>query len=445
MKTLSKEVAVAAGALVLVVSVIVGVMAGYYRVESKFSDLSVGNIRLNSVYEIPHSHSIGMNVSFNVKNNMPYTINLNHLTYMLSVNNDRVGTAKADSLSLPPHSSKNVNINVKISGADALKAVNESLAKKSMELGVGVNYVTDVKLLNTLTFTRITRNIHAVNEVDVSRFVKQGNGSLLESRKLPHPIKVIKTVWESGGEIIDHAVDLQPVNVSVTVLVTQDIKAAIQATKSKHLCICIMRDIRVLRDKIMKCMNVPTNLAVGKHTFVIRFVVDKHLLLRGYYISVGYMMPNGKLRSYWVMDNHYPPRLKALWPSFISSVWWEANGHKVNSVKAGTWVTAHITFYANGVGLPPITARICVREDIAHGKDHNAKCVFRALPLVIPGKRFSTTVRFKAEYHHHSYFFFSTYTRGYYITVKFENIYTKSSLLSWEMSNHYPPRLRVKK
>jgi len=455
LKKWARESLIAVGAASILALVVIGSLIGYYSVRSDLSGVSVNNLRLSSIYALPNTYGIGMNVSFKVINSLTHELNLRSVTYVLSVDGVRVGDIRVGSLAIPPSSSKDVSIRVSVTDPKALEAINKSLLRGSMKLGVGVNYAVNVKLFNMLTFTNAMHATHITQVVSVGRFLKHEGGAvpLQASQNVgPHAIKVTRVTWLVSGKQVDKVVDGQVVTAVISATATEDVKKALKEAQSDYLEICVMHDYKVLSDTRTKCVKVPEDMKQGdSRVFTITFTAKDKFALRGYYVSVGYgsggsgqTIGTGIYIPYWSMDNHYPPRLRITDPSFKASVQWFANGHEVNSVRAGTDTYAKVTIQAVN-GLPKSSVKICVREDIAHGSDKDTKCVTYTIPDLTPQSSFTVGIRFKAEYHHHSYFFFSTYTRGYFVTMKFKGVYSGSSELSWEMSNHYPPRLRVKK
>jgi len=449
----SREVVVAVGAAILFALVVLGSLIGYYGAEGNLNGVSVSDVRLNSIYALPDTYGVGMNVSFKVTNDLTHDLNLRSVTYVLSVDGVRVGEIDVGSLNMPPSSGRDVSVRLNVTEPEALEAINKSLVEGRMELGVGVNYGVDVKLFNVLTFTSARHAAHATQAVSLGRFLKHEGSTLLQASQSPgpHAVKVTRVTWLVGGKEVDRVVDGQVVTAVISATAVEDVRKALEEAQSDRLEICVMHDYKVLADTRTKCVEVPENMRQGdSRVFTITFTARDRFALRGYYVSAGYgtggsgqTVGTGIYIPYWTMDNHYPPRLKVVDPSFKVTVQWLVGGHEVSSVDAGTGVDAKVTI--QGVnGVPESDVKICVREDIAHGGDKDTVCVTRRI-LLTPGDTYTVTIHFNADYHHSSHFFYSTYTRGYFITMKFKGIYTGSSELSWEMENHYPPRLKVSK
>ena len=450
----SREMVVAVGAATLFALVVLGSLVGYSSAESNLNGISVSDVRLNSIYALPDTYGVGMNVSFKVINDLMHDLNLRSVTYVLSVDGIRVGEVNVGSLNMPPSSGKDINVRLNITKPEALEAINKSLVRGSMELGIGVNYGVDVRLFNVLTFTSARHAAHTTQAVSLGRFLKHKGSTLLQANQNPgpHAIEVTRVVWLVSGKQVDKVVDGQVVTAVISVRAAEDVKKALEEAQSNHLEICVMHDYKVLSDTRTKCIAVPEDMKQGdSRVFTITFTARDKFALRGYYVSVGYgseasgqTIGSGIYLPYWTMKSQYPPRLRIATPSFKVRVQWLVDGREVSSVSAGTDTYAKITIQAVN-GLPKSNVKICVREDIAHGSDENTVCMTGTIPDLTSQSSFTVGIPFKADYHHHSHFFYSTYTRGYFITIKFEGIYTKSSLLSWEMPNHYPPRLKVNK
>ena len=237
--------------------------------------------------------------------------------------------------------------------------------------------------------------------------------------------KVTDVAWVVNGNRVDRVVEGQNVQARVTI----ESDTGLFETSIKF---CVRADRAGLPDENVKCETKSVTIDPGRtYTAVINFKAEHYARLRGYFVEVKGDNPDFS----WHQESKYPPRLRYVSPSYkVDHVEWVVGGHTVTEVNKDTWVDAKITIKTD-TGLAGTTVTFCVREDVAHAKDHDVACTTKTLYLSA-GSTYTVTIHFQATY----YKKFFAYTRGYFVTVK---SYSSPSY-HWEMSNHYPPRLKVK-
>jgi len=241
--------------------------------------------------------------------------------------------------------------------------------------------------------------------------------------------RVSSVEWLVNGKSVSKVVEGQDVEARITI----STDTGLFETKVKF---CVKADKAGLPDADVKCgtatLTVP---AGGTYAVTIPFKAEHYARIRGYFVEVSSEDPDYS----WHQKSDYPPRLRYVSPSYrVDNVKWVVGGRSVTSVNSGTWVDAKITIKTD-TGLAGTSITFCIREDIAHGKDHDTACVTKNV-YIPAGSTYTVTIHFQANYHKKSHFFYSTYTRGYFVTVRSD----VSPSYSWEMSNHYPPRLKVR-
>jgi len=410
---------------------------GSGNVATASNNLVVSNVRVTSIYHDTARGGLGLNVSVTVRNPTNTPITLTNARYFMAVNGIEATevSGPADML-VPPQSSKTVSVTAWLdttNNATAAMVKNMFIVHQAI---VGVGLVADVpiKWFGTVEYSKATVELSGNTTQDVGPLLlrSKGHGGLTTS--LGPAISVYDVAWYSNdGRQITEVEQGNIVYLKFTVKANNDVR-------NYPITACVFYDVKHASDWSLTCRDYSLTMKKGETKritigFIASIIPQISGEVRGLYLSVGYFdITTGTfVEAYYSMPNSYPPRLKFVGPpphiEVVGAAWY-VNGHEVTKVKKNTYVEARIRLKAVTRSYG-VRVEYCVRADYKYVLDKNVKCSHTVLNLN-EGEEKTLTITFKAEKHF--------LLRGYFIKVK---ISQQEGPKTWEMSNHYPPRLKV--
>ncbi len=413
----------------------VGLMGSNGVVEAA-KELTISTVKLESLYHNASTGNLDLKVTATIKNPSNADVRLGNTKYFMSVNGVEASNVNGpDAMVIPARTSKTVTITATLNPND--NATREMLRNlfiiKEATIGVGMVAQAPVAWFGVLQYGRATVELSGNTTQEIGPILASlisGGHMMVAGSK--NAFDVVSTAWY----VNDHEVTEAQQGAEVTLKFRIRANSDLNGFKAMA---CIVRDKAHAFDIIDTCKGYVLNMRKGEEkelslSFEVR---DVSTNCRGFYLSAGKegMGEIGEstiVEEYYAMPNKYPPRLKVKPVDMflvVTGAGWYVNGQEVTKVKKNTNVEARV--YLRAVANShDVKVEVCVRADYKYVLDKNVAC--RTVRVSLDkGQTTTVSLTFKAEKHF--------LLRGYFIKVKI----SQWSSSTWEMGNHYPPRLKV--
>jgi len=394
--------------------------------------LTVSKVSLNSLFLDRKDKGLRIEASVTISNPSTVNLELRNVKYVMSVDGAvALNASGAQSFTVPARSTKTVKVTalLKPSDNESSKIIRNIFLTKEMALGIGLSAEVPIKWFNVAQYSTTTVELSGNTTQDVGPFLMAMKG-VKESYVNYFTVTGVK--WYVNGHEVTEVQQGDYVTAKFTVKAESDLDDA-------PISVCVMVDVANSVDTALKCENsIKVTLKQGEEkelsiTFKAANIPDGS---RGFYLDVGptecHYFGCSLGDVYYETPNHYPPRLKVsnVVPYIlVTDAGWYVGGHEVTSVHKGTWVDAKVTLKAL-TNSHNVKVEFCVRRDYKYWFDKNEKCITLTISLK---KEQTTTLTIHFQANHH------WLLRGYFMKVKI----WEWSEHSWQMPNHYPPRLKV--
>jgi len=430
-----------AALIVAVVALAIIAGAGFMNgnnVVNATSSVSIGNVKLTSVYHDIKNGGLGFRIIATISNPTMYTITIQGMKYYVTINKVEAEATGPESVTIPSGSSKNVTIVARLdtSTREGAKAAKDIFLTYEVLVGVGVTGEVPVTWFGIAKYSSVPIELSGNTTQEIGPLLgSEGGYGRLEASSPDFQVTSVK--WLVDGHETYEVTEGKTTTLEFTVKALKDLN-------QYNIMACAVYDVKVLSDSGLKCHVYKVSMKKGEEqTFDLQFAANYPESLsswvRGIYAIIGkehydkWIGEETISPKYYTSPDSYPPRLrikKAPESISVVGVKWYVNGHEVTEVHKGDHVTAVITIKAN-TPIYNYRVRYCVRADYKFLLDKDVTCKDSVLNIQ-QGKTTTVSIGFKAEKH--------WLLRGYFIYLYSEQRYQ----YYWEMSNHYPPRLRMK-